>query len=238
MMNEITLPIIGYMRSPYKEKFGIPRQPNLVQVESYIEMTGAYNELLAFEGIEAFSHLWLVWQFHDNKNPHNSQFRPQVRPPRLGGNQKIGVFATRSMYRPAPIGLSVVKLKVVKKIGRQVRVYVTGSDLLDGTPIVDIKPYIQYSDAISDAQSAYAQDEPARKAVIWSDAAKQQKQQLLLKDQISVQLLQTLEEVISLDPRPAYQADDERVYGMRFADLEIKFNVDAQKILIQAILKA
>jgi tRNA-Thr(GGU) m(6)t(6)A37 methyltransferase TsaA len=238
MMNEITLPIIGYMRSPYKEKFGIPRQPNLVQVESYIEMAGAYNELLAFEGIEAFSHLWLVWQFHDNKNPHNSQFRPQVRPPRLGGNQKIGVFATRSMYRPAPIGLSVVKLKVVKKIGRQVRVYVTGSDLLDGTPIVDIKPYIQYSDAISDAQSAYAQDEPARKAVIWSDAAEQQKQQLLLKDQISVQLLQALEEVISLDPRPAYQADDERVYGMRFADLEIKFNVDAQKILIQAILKA
>ena len=102
----------------YKEKFGIPRQPNLVQVESYIEMTGPYNDLLAFEGIEEFSHLWLVWQFHDNKNQQSQQFRPQVRPPRLGGNKKIGVFATRSMYRPAPIGLSVVKLNRVEKVGK------------------------------------------------------------------------------------------------------------------------
>ena len=141
-MTELTLPIIGYMHSSYKEKFGIPRQPNLVQVESYIEMSVPYNHVLAFEGIEAFSHLWLVWQFHDNKNPENTQFRPQVRPPRLGGNKKIGVFATRSMYRPSPIGLSVVRLKCVKKEGRSVRVYVTGSDLLDGTPIVDNKPYI------------------------------------------------------------------------------------------------
>ena len=88
MMTELTLPIIGYMHSSYKEKFGIPRQPNLVQVESYIEMSAPYNDVLAFEGIEAFSHLWLVWQFHDNKNPEQTQFRPQVRPPRLGGNKK------------------------------------------------------------------------------------------------------------------------------------------------------
>ncbi len=171
MMTELTLPIIGYMHSSYKEKFGIPRQPNLVQVESYIEMSAPYNDVLAFEGIEAFSHLWLVWQFHDNKNPEKTQFRPQVRPPRLGGNKKIGVFATRSMYRPSPIGLSVVRLKCVKKEGKSVRVYVTGSDLLDGTPIVDIKPYIHYSDAVIDAESGYAQDEPKRKSVIWSDRA-------------------------------------------------------------------
>lgn len=234
-MTELTLPIIGYMHSPYKEKFGIPRQPNLVQVESYIEMTGPYNDLLAFEGIEEFSHLWLVWQFHDNKNQQSQQFRPQVRPPRLGGNQKIGVFATRSMYRPSPIGLSVVKLKEVKKVGKSVRVYVSGSDLLDGSPIIDIKPYIQYSDAVIDAQSGYAQDEPSRKSVMWSKDAEQQKKLLLEKGKISAQLLEELEAVLSLDPRPAYQDDENRVYGMKFADLNIKFSVNETSVMIVEI---
>lgn len=231
-MNELTLPIIGYMHSPYQEKFGIPRQPNLVQVESYIEMVGPYNDLLAFEGIEAFSHLWLIWQFHENKHQDTNKFRPQVRPPRLGGNQKVGVFATRSMYRPSPIGLSVVQLKEVKKVGKNVRVYLNGSDLLDGTPIVDIKPYIQYSDAVIDAQSAYAQDEPDRKSVIWTEQAEQQKQQLLLNGKISVQLVQELEQVLSLDPRPAYQEDQERIYGMKFADLDVKFKVNLNYVQI------
>ncbi|WP_286410852.1 tRNA (N6-threonylcarbamoyladenosine(37)-N6)-methyltransferase TrmO [Acinetobacter pseudolwoffii] len=234
-MNELTLPIIGYMHSPYQEKFGIPRQPNLVQVESYIEMVGPYNDLLAFEGIEAFSHLWLIWQFHENKHQDTNKFRPQVRPPRLGGNQKIGVFATRSMYRPSPIGLSVVQLKEVKKVGKNVRVYLNGSDLLDGTPIVDIKPYIQYSDAIIDAQSAYAQDEPDRKSVIWTEQAEQQKQQLLLNGKISVQLVQELEQVLSLDPRPAYQDDEGRIYGMKFADLDVKFKIGDNKVEIQEL---
>ncbi|MFH7809855.1 MULTISPECIES: tRNA (N6-threonylcarbamoyladenosine(37)-N6)-methyltransferase TrmO [unclassified Acinetobacter] len=235
MITELTLPIIGYMHSSYKEKFGIPRQPNLVQVESYIEMSAPYNDLLAFEGIEAFSHLWLVWQFHDNKNQEKAQFRPQVRPPRLGGNKKIGVFATRSMYRPAPIGLSVVQLKAVKKEGRSVRVYVTGSDLLDGTPIVDIKPYIHYSDAVLDAESGYAQDEPKRKVVVWSDLALLQKQQLLANGKISMQTVQELEAVLSLDPRPAYQDDEARIYGMRFANLDVKFKVNETCVEIQEL---
>ena len=220
------------MKSPYKEKFGIPRQPNLVNVESYIEMQPPYNDLLAFEGIEAFSHLWLVWQFHDNKNQEKTQFRPQVRPPRLGGNQKIGVFATRSMYRPAPIGLSVVQLKSVKKVGKSVRVYVTGSDLLDGTPIVDIKPYIQYSDAVVDAQSGYAQDEPKRKQVIWSEQAVNQKEILLKQGHLAEQNVNELEQVLSLDPRPAYQEDEKRIYGMKFADFDVKFKVNGINILI------
>lgn len=234
-MTELTIPVIGIMKSPYKEKFGIPRQPNLVEVESYIEMQAPYNDLLAFEGIEEFSHLWLLWQFHDNKNQENSKFRPQVRPPRLGGNQKIGVFATRSMYRPSPIGLSVVKLKEVKKVGKTVRVYVTGSDLLDGTPIVDIKPYIHYSDAVMEAQSGYAQEESQRKTVIWSDEAEQQKQQLLENGKISVQTIQELEQVLSLDPRPAYQEDPERIYGMHFADFNNKFIVNETSVLIVEI---
>lgn len=224
-MSTLNLPIIGYMRSPYQEKFGIPRQPNLVQVESYIEMTGDYNTLLAFEGIEAFSHLWIIWQFHDNKNQDVQKFRPQVRPPRLGGNEKIGVFATRSMYRPAPIGLSVLKLKKVEKVGKSVRVYVQGSDLLNGTPILDIKPYIQYSDAVMDAQSGYAQVEPARKQVIWSEQAAFQRDQLLGMCGLDVQTILELQEVLSLDPRPAYQQDNQREYGMLFGRQNVKFSV-------------
>ncbi|KMV01005.1 MULTISPECIES: tRNA (N6-threonylcarbamoyladenosine(37)-N6)-methyltransferase TrmO [Acinetobacter] len=234
-MTELTIPVIGIMKSPYKEKFGIPRQPNLVEVESYIEMQAPYNDLLAFEGIEEFSHLWLLWQFHDNKNQENSKFRPQVRPPRLGGNQKIGVFATRSMYRPSPIGLSVVKLKEVKKVGKTVRVYVTGSDLLDGTPIVDIKPYIHYSDAVMEAQSGYAQEEPVRKYVVWSEQAELEREQLVQTKGLSEQVIRELAEVLSLDPRPAYQEDPERIYGMHFADFNIKFIVNETSVLIVEI---
>ncbi|WP_333831414.1 tRNA (N6-threonylcarbamoyladenosine(37)-N6)-methyltransferase TrmO [Acinetobacter schindleri] len=234
-MTELTIPVIGIMKSPYKEKFGIPRQPNLVEVGSYIEMQAPYNDLLAFEGIEEFSHLWLLWQFHDNKNQKNSKFRPQVRPPRLGGNQKIGVFATRSMYRPSPIGLSVVKLKEVKKFGKTVRVYVTGSDLLDGTPIVDIKPYIHYSDAVMEAQSGYAQEEPVRKYVVWSEQAELEREQLVQTKGLSEQVIRELAEVLSLDPRPAYQEDPERIYGMHFADFNIKFIVNETSVLIVEI---
>ena len=235
-MTELTLPIIGYMRSPYKEKFGIPRQPNLVQVESFIEMIAPYNELSAFEGIEAFSHLWLLWQFHDNKNQQDkAKFRPQVRPPRLGGNQKIGVFATRSMYRPAPIGLSVVQLKNVKKVGQSVRVYVTGSDLLDGTPIVDIKPYIQYSDSVIDAQSGYAQYEPERKKIIWTESAELVKNQFMKMQKMNAQYINELEQVLSLDPRPAYQRDDARIYGLSFGEFNIKFTCNEDSVFIQMI---
>ncbi len=230
------MPIIGYMNSPYREKFGIPRQPNLVQVESYIEIHEPYNDLLAFEGINEFSHLWLIWQFHDNKNQQdNAKFRAQVRPPRLGGNKKIGVFATRSMYRPAPIGLSVVQLKEVKKVGKSVRVYVTGSDLLNGTPIVDIKPYIQYSDAVMDAQSGYAQDEPERMKVVWTESAELQKQDLLKCHKLEGRIVNELEQVLSLDPRPAYQNDAERIYKMNFATVDIHFKVHAQQVIITAI---
>ncbi|MDO4580192.1 MAG: tRNA (N6-threonylcarbamoyladenosine(37)-N6)-methyltransferase TrmO [Acinetobacter sp.] len=234
-MTDLTLPIIGIMKSPYKEKFGIPRQPNLVQVKSYIDMLEPYNDLLAFEGIEAFSHLWLLWQFHDNKNQQQTKFRAQVRPPRLGGNQKIGVFATRSMYRPSPVGLSVVQLKQVKKVGKAVRVYVTGSDLLDGTPILDIKPYIQYSDAVMEAQSGYAQDEPERKQVVWTEQAAVQKQQLLQQHKISAQMLSELEQVLSLDPRPAYQEDETRLYKMHFANIDVGFLVQPDQVLIQML---
>lgn len=231
MMKEISVPIIGYMNSPYREKFGIPRQPNLVDVEAYIEMQAPYHDALAFVGIEAFSHLWLLWQFHDNKNAgNNQQFRPLVRPPRLGGNQKMGVFATRSMYRPAPIGLSVVKLLRVEQQDQSLRLYVQGSDLLDGTPIVDIKPYIHYSDAVPDAKSGYAQDQPERKQVFWSEAALEDREKALENGDVSTARIAQLNQVLALDPRPAYQDDPERVYGMNFDRFNIKFKVQQHQV--------
>lgn len=235
MMTSVNLPIIGCMRSPYLEKFGIPRQPNLVQVTSYIDMYEPYNDILAFEGIEEFSHLWLIWQFHDNKNQQDSEkFRPQVRPPRLGGNKKIGVFATRSMYRPAPIGLSVVQFKRIEKIRKKLRIYVTGSDLLDGTPVLDIKPYIHYSDAIISAQSGYAQHEPTRKKVLWTVTAFEQRQKCLDEKKLTTQILNELEQVLSLDPRPAYQDDFDRIYKMKFDQFDINFKVDNHNIEVVA----
>ena len=227
-MNELTLPVIGIMRSPYKEKFGIPRQPNLVNVESYIELLAPYNDELAFEGIHDFSHLWLIWQFHDNKNPDNQKFKPQVRPPRLGGNKKVGVFATRSMYRPAPIGMSVVQFKKLFKEGDSLRLYVSGSDLLDGTPVIDIKPYIQYSDAVVEATSGYAQDKPIQKKVVWSKTAEIQRNQLLDQQCVAESLIKELEQVLSFDPRPSYQNDPERIYGLSFGLLNVKFKVDTE----------
>lgn len=227
-MNELTLPVIGIMRSPYKEKFGIPRQPNLVNVESYIELLAPYNDELAFEGIHDFSHLWLIWQFHDNKNQDNQKFKPQVRPPRLGGNKKVGVFATRSMYRPAPIGMSVVQFKKLFKEGDSLRLYVSGSDLLDGTPVIDIKPYIQYSDAVVEATSGYAQDKPIQKKVVWSKTAEIQRNQLLDQQCVAESLIKELEQVLSFDPRPSYQNDPERIYGLSFGPLNVKFKVDTE----------
>ena len=237
-MPELSLPIIGYMRSPFVEKFGIPRQPNLVQVESYIEMLSPYNDPLAFQGIDEFSHLWLIWQFHDNKQQGKTNFRPQVRPPRLGGNQKIGVFATRSMYRPAPVGLSVVQLQRIEQQGKSLKVFVTGSDLLDGTPILDIKPYIQYSDAIVDAKSAYAQDEPLRKTVVWSDEAMTQKERLIQQAKVTIQTIAEIDAVLAFDPRPAYQDDENRVYGMKFSTVDIQFRVTEQTIEILQVISA
>ncbi len=175
-------PIIGYHRAPLSQKFGAPRQPNLVALMSVIEMVAPYDVPEAFVGLADFSHIWLSWQFHHNylnqenslnqenamnKNAKSndtgsnhakadSKFRPQVRPPRLGGNQKVGVFASRSTYRPSGLGLSVVKLERIEVIEGRVLLTISGADMIDGTPIIDIKPYIAYSDAFIDANSGFA----------------------------------------------------------------------------------
>lgn len=140
-------PMIGYHRAPLSQKFGAPRQPNLVALTSIIEMIAPYDSPAAFAGLDAFSHIWISWQFHHNytnKDTHigkgGTGFRAQVRPPRLGGNQKIGVFASRSMYRPSALGLSVVKLESIEVCDGRVLLIISGADMIDGTPIIDIKP--------------------------------------------------------------------------------------------------
>ena len=226
-MSEIQLPIIGIMHSPYQEKFGIPRQPNLVQVQSYIEMQAPYNDLAAFEGIEEFSHLWLVWQFHDNKNQHKKdQFRAQVRPPRLGGNKKIGVFATRSMFRPNPMGLSVVELLDIVDGDKGKCLRLRGADLLDGTPILDIKPYIPFVEAKPDAASGFASGEPERLEVCW---------QAGVSDNLSKSLINLIEQSIAQDPRPAYQDLPERVYVMAVDAYQVHFSVNGRQAQVLAV---
>jgi tRNA-Thr(GGU) m(6)t(6)A37 methyltransferase TsaA len=217
----LSVPIIGYLRSPLVEKFGIPRQPNLVDIPAIIEFVPPYDDPHAFVGLTEFSHVWLVWQFHHNKD---QRFRPMIRPPRLGGNHKVGVFASRSMYRPAPLGLSVVKRgRLIEQHGKM-SLEVLGADLLDGTPIIDLKPYIRYSDAINSAVSGFAPDAPARLAVVWQAQAQIAQQHVLQQGLISAPSLLHIEQLLSLDPRPAYQ-DDTREYGMAFGQVNIKFCV-------------
>ena len=198
-------PIIGYHRAPLSQKFGAPRQPNLVALTSVIEMLAPYNTPAAFVGLEAFSHIWLSWQFHHNnlhknghtnkashanKNDHinkaDSSFRAQVRPPRLGGNEKIGVFASRSMYRPSGLGLSVVKLERVQVVEGRVLLIVSGADMIDGTPIIDIKPYVAYSDAVDDAESGFAPTAPTLLDVTMTESAYEQFMTLINVEQVKI----------------------------------------------------
>ncbi|MBH0005855.1 tRNA (N6-threonylcarbamoyladenosine(37)-N6)-methyltransferase TrmO [Psychrobacter sp. SWN149] len=172
-------PIIGYHRAPLSQKFGAPRQPNLVPLTSVIEMLPPYDTPAAFEGLETFSHIWVSWQFHHNyrkkdTNQTDSSFRAQVRPPRLGGNQKIGVFASRSMYRPSGLGLSVVTLDRIEIVEGRVLLVIKGADMIDGTPIIDIKPYVAYSDAITHGESGFAPTAPALLEVVMTTPAYEQ----------------------------------------------------------------
>ena len=172
-------PIIGYHRAPLSQKFGAPRQPNLVALTSAVEMIAPYDTPAAFEGLETFSHIWVSWQFHHNyrhkdSRQANSGFRAQVRPPRLGGNQKIGVFASRSMYRPSALGLSVVKLERIEIRQGRVLLIVKGADMIDGTPIIDIKPYVAYSDALMDTKNGFAPTAPTLVEVVMTKAAHKQ----------------------------------------------------------------
>lgn len=228
-MTMITFPIIGYHHSPLTQKFGIPRQPNLVQVSSHIEFVPPYDNVAAFEGIENYSHLWIIWQFHHNRPQAN--FRPQVRPPRFGGNAKMGVFATRSMYRPSPLGLSVVRLERLEVINHKVRLYIIGADMADGTPIFDIKPYLAFSDSITDAISQQIDTPSMRKTAI-DTKAKQVFDGLIRQGVLEDADVQIIQGLIAQDPRPAYRRDEVgTIFALRYDGVDVDFLMDETGVL-------
>ena len=218
--------IIARIHNDFKEKFGIPRQSGLSgELKSTIVFEPEYRNPEALRGIDGYSHLWLIWQFSE---AIRDDWSPTVRPPRLGGNKRVGVFATRSPYRPNPIGLSSVKLISVEATESDGYVLiVSGADMLDGTPIYDIKPYIAYSDCHADAISGFA--DPVKDYSLNVDFCKE----LLSKIDVSKQ--NSLIEILRQDPRPSYQNDPEREYGMRFANYEIFFRVDGDTLTVTRV---
>ena len=220
--------IIARIRTNFPEKFGIPRQAGLVPgLLGRIVFEPEYRTAEALRGIEGYSHLWLIWQFSEAVR---DEWSPTVRPPRLGGNRRIGVFATRSPYRPNPIGLSSVRL-VSKEVSESegTVLIVSGVDMLDGTPIYDIKPYLAFTDSHPDAVSGFADEVKDYKldVVIPSD----------IKEALKDCDIEALSEILSEDPRPSYQNDPERIYGMRYGEYEVKFRVDGVRLFVVEIVK-
>lgn len=218
--------IIAHIRSDFTTKFGIPRQSGLVDsLKSVIVFEPEYRVPEAFRGLEGYSHIWLIWKFSEAVR---EEWSPTVRPPRLGGNTRMGVFATRSPYRPNPVGLSSVKLERIELDSSEGPVlHVSGADLMDGTPIYDIKPYLPYVDCHTDATGGFALQQ--KEGVIAVNCP----EELLAK--IPADKQQPLIDLLAQDPRPAYQSDPERVYGMEYAGFEVKFKADELTLTVTEI---
>lgn len=218
---------IGVVQSPYKEKFGIPRQPGLVDAAlGYIKLLPPYDIPDSLDGLQTSSHIWLQFVFHQNLD---TQWRPKVRPPRLGGNKSMGVFATRSPVRPNPIGLSVVKFEGID-LSNGVRIAISGMDLLDGTPVLDIKPYVPYVDSVAMATNDFAAQEPSLLPVLLAASVQSQCQAYSRSSSIDLKAL--LIQVLQQDPRPAYQRtkiDPMREYGMKLLEFDVKWRYVEQQ---------
>ena len=227
MAQEIGMQVIARVRSDFPTKFGIPRQSSLVEeLKSTLVFEPEFRDVNALRGIEQFSHLWLIWQFSENAQ---AGWSPTVRPPRLGGNLRLGVFATRSPFRPNPIGLSAVRLEGMEidpKLGPVL--HIACADLMDGTPILDIKPYIPYADAHPEAAAGYtAQTRLHALNVDFPEA---------LLARIPPEKRAPLRGVLAQDPRPSYQDDPERIYGFPFAGMELRFRVEGNQLTVVNIL--
>ena len=209
--------IIGHIKTDFKSKFGIPRQSGLIKESiGKIIFEPDYRNVKALKGLELFSHLWLIWKFSENED---YEWQPTVRPPALGGNKRVGVFATRSPFRPNPIGISVVKImKISLYTADGPVIYVQGPDLMNDTPIYDIKPYLPYADKIDDAVGGF------------SDPASMGKLEVVIPDEYAKVLPKrkkdALIQILASDPRPPYHKDPERIYRFSYADYEISFRVD------------
>lgn len=225
-MDSLELKVIARIESDFPEKFGIPRQSGIVPaLRSTIRFKPEFRNADALRGLDGFSHLWLLWIFSENVR---DTWKPTVRPPRLGGNTRLGVFATRSSFRPNPIAMSCVKIEEIRLEGCDgPEIVVSGADLMDGTPIVDIKPYLPYADAISDAKGGFATAVAEDKLPVVVPAE--------LADALPAGKMDALREVLAQDPRPHYQDDPERIYGFPFAGKEIKFKVNEKGLSVVSI---
>lgn len=221
-MGRIFIEPIGYIENDYKEKFGIPRQSGLSEsVISRVIFEDEYKDQNYFKDIQEFSHIWLIWYFSD---VNKKNIKPTVRPPKLGGNRRVGVFASRSPFRPNRIGISCVKLIKVDFGYKRITLYVTGADLMNGTPIIDVKPYLPYTDSRPDATNGFALDDINGLLDIKCN------DELLMK--IPFDIVDGLFETLKHDPRPSYQNDSERIYGMTYGDMQVKFKVDDKVLTI------
>lgn len=225
MSQAIPMHIIARIRSDFPTKFGIPRQSGLADAPARIVFEAPYRSADALRGIEGFTHLWLIWQFSEAVR---EGWSPTVRPPKLGGNKRIGVFATRSPFRPNAIGLSSVRLTGVDlHTAEGPVIYVSGADLMDGTPIFDIKPYLAYTDAHPDAAGGFALQ--SKEGVLTVECAP------ALLEVLSEERRQALLSILAQDPRPGYQHEPERVYGFPFAGFEVRFTVAGDTLTVLSI---
>lgn len=224
MQNEMLIKPIAHIESPFTDKFGIPRQSGLASLPSRIVFEPEYRVKEAVRGLEEYTHIWLIWQFSKSVR---DDWSPTVRPPRLGGNKRVGVFATRSPFRPNPLGLSSVKLERIDLDAKDGPIlYVSGADILDGTPIYDIKPYLAYTDAHIDAVGGFSAMREGTLKVEFAEG---------VKAQVPEELLGGLVDLLSQDPRPAYQNDPERVYKMDIAGMTVCFTVNDGVLVVNAI---
>lgn len=231
----LALQAIGFIHSCYREKFGIPRQPGLVTAaQAQLMLLPEFSQSEAFRGLATFSHVWLIFGFHANQTANWSN---TVRPPRLGGNKRLGVFATRSMFRPNPLGLSVARLEKIQFERSSACLHLSGTDLLDGTPVYDIKPYLPYADSLPNAQGGFAEQAPAvHWSVIFSEQAKQQCQHQSQQLNTDIELL--IRQILEQDPRPSYRAnqEDHRIYAMKLYDFDVRWHYKAQFIEVIALV--
>ena len=227
-MDDIQMHVIARMKSDFPAKFGIPRQSGIVnELTSTIIFEPDYRNPDSLRGLEDFSHLWIIWQF---SKAVRSEWSPTVRPPRLGGNTRLGVFATRSPFRPNAIGLSSVKILGIEHTKEHGTViHVAGADVMDGTPILDIKPYIPYGDCHPDATGGFTETaESFELDVVFPEE---------LQNEIPQEKLPALKAVLSHDPRPSYQRDNDRIYGLSFAGMDIHFKIRGQTLIVCDVQK-
>ena len=227
IMAEHVIKAIAHVRSDFTTKFGIPRQAGIVpELESLLVFEPEFRDPEALRGIEGFSHLWLIWQFSENLR---EGFSPTVRPPRLGGNERVGVFATRSPFRPNALGLSCVQLVGLEQMeGLGTVLRLRGADLMDGTPVYDVKPYVPYADCHPEALSGFAADSGKTLHVCFAEGC---------EEKVPPEKRGALRGVLANDPRPRYQKDPERVYAMDFANMEIKFSVAGEELTVKEVNK-